>query len=68
MHHDSPDGHGVWMDDTRYLSDYKVLVNGVEAKPTRDNFAEASLCLALESAARESSRHAGRLVPVAVSA
>ena len=30
MHHDSPDGHGVWMDDTRYLSDYKVLVNGVE--------------------------------------
>ncbi|HEV2216456.1 MAG TPA: glycogen debranching N-terminal domain-containing protein, partial [Candidatus Dormibacteraeota bacterium] len=30
MHHDSPDGHGVWMDDTRYLSDYKLLVNGEE--------------------------------------
>lgn len=37
-------------------------------RPTRDNLAEASLCLALESAARESSRHAGRLVPVAVGA
>jgi predicted dehydrogenase len=36
--------------------------------PTRDNLAEASLCVALESAARESSRHAGRLVSVAVSA
>ncbi|TMD78787.1 MAG: hypothetical protein E6I77_04940 [Chloroflexi bacterium] len=34
MHHDSPDGHGVWMDDTRYLSDYKVLVNGVEPEAT----------------------------------
>jgi len=36
--------------------------------PKRDNLAEASLCVALESAARESSRHAGRLVSVAVSA
>ena len=36
--------------------------------PTRRNLAEASLCVALESAARESSRHAGRLVSVAVSA
>jgi predicted dehydrogenase len=36
--------------------------------PTRDNLAEAALCVALESAARESSRHAGRLVSVAVSA
>lgn len=36
--------------------------------PKRDNLAEASLCVALESAARESSRHAGRPVPVAVSA
>jgi predicted dehydrogenase len=36
--------------------------------PSRRNFAEASLCVALESAARESSRHAGRLVSVAVSA
>src|SRR5216683_2187955 len=34
MRHDSPDGHGVWMDDTRYLSDYKVLVNGVEPEAT----------------------------------
>ncbi len=34
MHHDSPDGHGVWMDDTRYLSDYKMLVNGVEPEAT----------------------------------
>ena len=36
--------------------------------PTRANLAEASLCVALESAARESSRHGGRLVTVAVSA
>ena len=34
MHHDSPDGHSVWMDDTRYLSDYKVLINGVEPEAT----------------------------------
>src|SRR5713226_2425944 len=34
IHHDSPDGHGVWMDDTRYLSDYKMLVNGVEPEAT----------------------------------
>ena len=37
-------------------------------RPRRDNLAEASLCVALESAARESSRHAGRPVSVAVSA
>ncbi len=30
MHHDSPDGHGVWMDDTRYLSVYRLLLNGEE--------------------------------------
>jgi predicted dehydrogenase len=36
--------------------------------PRGENFAEASLCVALESAARESSRHGGRLVSVAVSA
>jgi predicted dehydrogenase len=37
-------------------------------RPRRDNLAEAALCVALESAARESSRHDGRLVSVAVSA
>jgi predicted dehydrogenase len=37
-------------------------------RPRRDNLAEASLCVALESAARESSRHAGRPVSLAVSA
>ena len=37
-------------------------------RPGRQNLAEASLCVALESAARESSRHAGRPVSVAVSA
>jgi predicted dehydrogenase len=36
--------------------------------PKRANLAEASLCVALEAAARESSRHGGRLVSVAVSA
>jgi predicted dehydrogenase len=36
--------------------------------PRRDNLAEAALCVALESAARESSRDDGRLVAVAVSA
>jgi predicted dehydrogenase len=44
----------------------EFLAEVVSAEPKRDNLAEASLCLALESAARESSRHAGRLVPVAV--
>ena len=36
--------------------------------PKRDNLAEASLCVALESAARDSNRHAARFVPVAVGA
>jgi predicted dehydrogenase len=45
------------------------FVTGVRsADPKRDNLAEASLCVALESAARESSRHGGRLVSLAVSA
>ena len=46
----------------------EFLAKVTSDRPTRDNLAEASLCLALESAARESSRHAGRLVPVAVGA
>jgi predicted dehydrogenase len=46
--------------------EFVVEVTG--GPPRRDNLAEASLCVALESAARESSRRAGRPVPVAVSA
>jgi len=46
----------------------EFLAEVTSDRPTRDNLAEASLCFALESAARESSRHAGRLVPVAVAA
>jgi predicted dehydrogenase len=46
----------------------EFLAEVTSDRPTRDNLAEASLCVALESAARESSRHAGRLVPVAVAA
>ena len=46
----------------------EFLAEVTSDRPKRDNLAEASLCLALESAARESSRHAGRLVPVAVGA
>ena len=34
MQHGSPDGHGVWMEDTRYLSDYRLLVNGQEPEAT----------------------------------
>jgi predicted dehydrogenase len=44
------------------------FVSGLRRGGRRDNLAEASLCVALESAARESSRHGGRLVSVAVSA
>jgi predicted dehydrogenase len=46
--------------------EFVVEVTG--GRPRRDNLAEASLCVALESAARESSRRAGRPVSVAVSA
>jgi predicted dehydrogenase len=46
----------------------EFLAEVTSERPKRENLAEASLCLALESAARESSRHAGRLVPVAVGA
>jgi predicted dehydrogenase len=46
----------------------EFVAEATSGRPRRDNLAEASLCVALESAARESSRHAGRPVPVAVSA
>ena len=46
----------------------EFLAEVTSDRPNRGNLAEASLCLALESAARESSRHAGRLVPVTVGA
>jgi predicted dehydrogenase len=46
----------------------EFVAEATGGRPRRDNLAEASLCVALESAARESSRHAGRPVPVAVSA
>ena len=46
----------------------EFLAEVTSGSPTRDNLAEASMCLALDSAARESSRNAGRPVPVAVSA
>ena len=46
----------------------EFLAEVTSGSPTRDNLAEASMCLALESAARESSRNAGRPVAVPVSA
>jgi glycogen debranching enzyme len=33
MHADSPDGHGLWLGDTRYLSDYRLTLNGLEPEP-----------------------------------
>ena len=46
----------------------EFVAEATGGRARRDNLAEASLCVALESAARESSRHAGRPVSVAVSA
>jgi predicted dehydrogenase len=45
----------------------ELVAEMTRGTPRRDNLAEAALCVAIESAARESSRDAGRLVPVAVS-
>jgi hypothetical protein len=30
MRPESPDGHGLWFSDTRFLSEYRLLVGGVE--------------------------------------
>jgi predicted dehydrogenase len=43
----------------------EFLAEVTSDRPNRDNLAEASLCLTLEAAARESSRRAGRPVSVA---
>jgi hypothetical protein len=34
MHADGPDGDGVWIGDTRYLSEYRLLVNGEQPVAT----------------------------------
>jgi glycogen debranching enzyme len=34
MHADGPDGDGLWMGDTRYLSEYRLLVNGEQPVAT----------------------------------
>jgi predicted dehydrogenase len=56
--------HPDWF---RSVADEFVAELG-SGQPCRDNLAEASLCVALEAAARESSRRAGQAVSVVVSA
>ncbi len=51
MHADSPDGHGLWLDDTRYLSDYRMLVNGVEPEPVSISTDHAALVIETKSGA-----------------
>lgn len=34
MHADGPDGDGLWIGDTRYLSEYRLLVNGEQPVAT----------------------------------
>jgi len=33
MQADSPDGHGLWIEDTRFLSEYRLLVDGKPPEP-----------------------------------
>ena len=33
MHTDSPDGHGLWIGDTRFLSEYRLLIDGKAPEP-----------------------------------
>ncbi len=33
MRADGPDGHGLWLGDTRFLSDYHLLIDGHEPEP-----------------------------------
>ena len=33
MHADGPDGHGLWWGDTRFLSEYHLLIDGHEPEP-----------------------------------
>ena len=72
-----PEGHdlGQWpcpprLSDGSHHPDWfhavadEFVAEVTSGQPRRDNLAEASLCVALESAARESSRNAGRPVTV----
>ncbi len=48
MRPDSPDGHGLWIGDTRHLSEYRLLINGEEprarvVKPEQGNVSLTSV-------------------------
>ena len=60
MHADGPDGHGLWWGDTRFLSDYHLLIDGREPEPV-DVHVEAGW-VALELAAGALLVHSQRFV------
>jgi glycogen debranching enzyme len=45
---DSPDGHGVWVGDTRHLSEFRLLVNDREPVATVVQLEAGSVCLESE--------------------
>ena len=53
---DSPDGHGLWLGDTRFLSDYHLLIDGQEAEPVDLVVDQGSITFKLEAAGLRLSR------------
>lgn len=45
MRADSPDGHGLWIGDTRHLSDYRLRLNGEAPVARAVRLESGSLCL-----------------------
>ncbi|HEY4915098.1 MAG TPA: glycogen debranching N-terminal domain-containing protein [Candidatus Dormibacteraeota bacterium] len=47
MRADGPDGHGLWWGDTRFLSDYHLLIDGHEPEPVGVQVEAGSVALEL---------------------
>ena len=50
MNGEGADGHGLWLGDTRFLSDYHVLIDGQEPVPVDLRIDRGSLAFELEAA------------------
>jgi glycogen debranching enzyme len=47
MRADGPDGHGLWLGDTRFLSEYHLLIDGREPEPIEVQVEAGSVTLVL---------------------
>jgi len=51
MRADGPDGHGLWLGDTRFLSEYHLLIDGRDPEPTSVQVDAGSVTLELAAGA-----------------